>query len=641
MNTILLVDDDAVLASAEVQMLETAGYRVITATDGDAAAAACSSDDCSIDIILMDIDLGPDADGVRTAESILATRDVPIIFCYSADSPALLEKIASVHSYGCIQKQTHITVVRAAIETALKLHKAHIAHKRTERAFQESERVLREFIEKMPDGVYKSTHDGHFLEINPAMVKILGYASREELMAIDIKSELYFAPTDRESAALEEKLEEMAVFRLRKKDGSEVWVEDHGSHVVDEHGTVLYHEGILRDVTERIHSERQLLQAQKLEGIGTLAGGIAHDFNNLLAMILGAAELLGKQMSHTPQLKKYVDRIIEASERGASISRQLLIFSRPDQAELKPVSLSKIIAELQEMLKHFLPKSITIETRLDPDDGVILGDEGQIHQALLNLALNASDAMGGRGVLTIGKNQVEAKTLRADTVLPESMPYIGVSITDTGIGMEQDVIAKIFEPFFSTKERTKGTGLGLAIVHGIVKNHHGFIDVESVPGTGTTFTLFFPAAAHAPGTDVREVIRPQEHPGETILLVDDEKIIREMLVEFLEEIGYIVMPAVNGTEALRLYEKYHMLIDLVITDLGMPELGGEELFKRLKLFDPQVRVIVSSGYLDGSTKADLLGIGVKDVLTKPYKFEEIRRVIRETLKDPLVNTASQ
>jgi CheY-like chemotaxis protein len=198
--------------------------------------------------------------------------------------------------------------------------------------------------------------------------------------------------------------------------------------------------------------------------------------------------------------------------------------------------------------------------------------------------------------------------------------------------MEASVIAKIFDPFFSTKEHGKGTGLGLAIVHGIVKNHHGFIDVKSGPNEGATFTLYFPAAPHSAEMELRETIPVPNHPGKTILLVDDEKFIREMLVEFLEDCGYTVMPSANGAEALRLYEKHHHLIDLVITDLGMPEMGGEELYRRLRQLDENVKVIVSSGYLDGSTKTDLMDIGVKDVLTKPYKFEEIQRVIQEVLQ---------
>jgi len=631
MTSILLVESDKARASAATVFLEGAGYSVTTASTGQDAAVVCGRSPSCVDVIMMDMELGAGMDGIETAELILREFDLPIVFTYVGSDRARFEKAAALLAYGFVPKEASIDAYCASITSALRLHKICSERQRSEIARMETERLHRDLIEKMPDGVYKSTHEGKFIEVNPAMVRILGYASKEELYAIDIKTQLYFAAADRESAALEEKLEEMAVFRLKKKDGSEVWVEDHGSHVVDDDGTVLYHEGILRDVTERVRSERQLLQAQKLEGIGTLAGGIAHDFNNLLAMILGSAELLSKQTAGAPDLKKYVDRIIDASERGASISRQLLIFSRPNQAELKPVSLSHLILELDDLLKHFLPKSITIETKTEAESGIIMGDSGQIHQALLNLAINASDAMSGRGTMVIRECVADAAAMREKYPAQRIQPYIGVSISDTGVGMEPSVLGKIFDPFFSTKERGKGTGLGLAIVHGIVKNHHGFIDVESAPGKGTTFTLYFPLAAAMDGT---EMIASAAAPGAatgTILLVDDEPMIREMLTEFLEESGFVVMPAVNGAEAIRLYEKYSILIDLVITDLGMPEMGGEELFQRLREFDEHVNVIVSSGYLDGSTKADLMDSGVKDVLTKPYKFEEILRVIREVL----------
>ncbi|HLP16028.1 MAG TPA: ATP-binding protein [Bacteroidota bacterium] len=242
-----------------------------------------------------------------------------------------------------------------------------------------------------------------------------------------------------------------------------------------------------------VESERQLLQSQKLEGIGRLAGGIAHDFNNLLAMVLGSAELLRKRLDGQPALHKHIDRIIEASERGTSISRQLLIFSRPDQAEFKPISLTQIITGLVEMLHHFLPKSIVIiySGGCGKND-MINGDAGQIHQALLNLAINARDAMKNRGTLGIRQTRVDAAFITQRFKHDASGAYAAVSMSDTGTGMDAATLGKIFEPFFSTKPQGKGTGLGLSIVHGIVKNHQAFIDIDSAVGRGTTFTLYFP-----------------------------------------------------------------------------------------------------------------------------------------------------
>jgi PAS domain S-box-containing protein len=417
----------------------------------------------------------------------------------------------------------------------------------------------------------------------------------------------------------------------RPADGDERWVSVIAEFESDESGRPFRYIGTVQDITERKRLEHQLIQSQKLEGVGTLAGGIAHDFNNLLAMILGSAELLREQLTANPDLKKYADGIVEASNRGASISRQLLLFSRPNEAVLKHISLSETIVELKDMLKHFLPKSITIVTKQTATDAVILGDAGQIHQALLNLSLNAGDAMANNGTLTIEEFTVDAEAIRTRFGYDAAAPYAAVAISDTGTGIDESILKNIFDPFFSTKEKGKGTGLGLAIVHGIVKNHNGFIDVDSTVGTGTTFTLYFPslpqpAQAIAPPA----VSHDDEHSG-TILLVDDEQLLREMLAEFLTDIGYSVHEATNGNEALEFFTVNRDSIDLVITDLGMPEMGGEELYRRLRDLDVNVKVIVSSGYLDGTTRNDLLDMGIETVLTKPFKMQDIQKAVRSVL----------
>jgi len=278
-------------------------------------------------------------------------------------------------------------------------------------------------------------------------------------------------------------------FKIRQAGTGDI-LDIHSIAEYDDEHKILF--GIVQDITKRKLLEAQLTQAQKLESLGTLAGGIAHDFNNLLAVILGSAELMEQQTADQPALKKQVDRIIEASERGRSISRQLLIFSRPGQAELQPISLTHTINELNDLLCHFFPKSIKIAISIDVDNGMIMGDAGQIHQALLNLAINAGDAMMNDGTLTIREFSVAPEVVAERFGTGAAEQYVAVSVTDTGTGMDEATRAKIFDPFFTTKEKSKGTGLGLAIVQTIVNNHRGFIDVESMPGKGTTFTLMFP-----------------------------------------------------------------------------------------------------------------------------------------------------
>jgi PAS domain S-box-containing protein len=475
--------------------------------------------------------------------------------------------------------------------------------------------------------------DDHLTFVNDAFVNIYGY-SREEIIGRHIG--ILWSPNN-SKGLLEDILSHKKVGRWQgtilniTKDGREFPISLTTSEVRDETGTIIGLVGISEDISERQKLQQQLLQSQKLESLGTLTGGIAHDFNNLLAMILGSAELLQLQIAAQPQLKKHVDRIVEASERGRSISRQLLIFSRPDEAELKPISLSTIIAGLKDMLQHFLPKTITIKADIEVEQGIVMGDAGQIHQALLNLALNAGDAMTNSGMLTIREYSPSPEYMMKRFGEAATGAYIGIVVSDTGTGMDESLIAKIFDPFFSTKERGKGTGLGLAIVHGIVKNHRGFIDVDSVPGEGTSISLFFPAVVH-------EVIHQHAadvHAGEdrtgTVLLVDDEKLLREMLADYLAGAGYEVHTSTNGAEGLALYIEHHDAIDVVITDLGMPEMGGEELYKELRKINPGVKVIVSSGYLDGTTKNDLLAMGIEDVLTKPFKIQDINAAVNAAM----------
>jgi PAS domain S-box-containing protein len=367
--------------------------------------------------------------------------------------------------------------------------------KKAEDALRESQEKYKLLLENMNEVVMLVDNDDTVLFVNRRFTELLGYEPEDILGRVG--HELLVDPADHgviKKANAERKSRIYSQYELDfiSKDGKKIPFLVNGAPLVDGDGCVVGSIGTLTDISDRKRLERQLIQAQKLEGVGTLAGGIAHDFNNLLAMILGSAELLEHRIGSQPDLKKYVDRIIEASERGTSISRQLLIFSRPDQAKMEQIALSRTICELHDMLLHFLPKSITVKISTTDADGAIVGDAGQIHQALLNLVLNAADAMANMGTVTIKENVVSPEIIQQRFQVEPAGAYIAVSVADTGVGMPESVIAKIFDPFFTTKGPGKGTGLGLAMVHGIVKNHGGFIDVVSTPGAGTTFTLYFP-----------------------------------------------------------------------------------------------------------------------------------------------------
>ena len=506
--------------------------------------------------------------------------------------------------------------------------------KNAEAALRQSEEKYRALFEGSKDGIYISTYYGRFIDVNPAMVELLGYGTKQEVLALDIAKAVYFHPRDREkfqnAIANRSFIKDLEV-SLRKKDGTELNVLLTATVERGDDGQPLYYSGAVRDITERKRLEQQLFQAQKMESIGTLAGGIAHDFNNLLAMILGTAELIKQKTKDNAALSSYVQRIIEASERGASISRQLLLFSRPEHAELQPVSVSRIVEQLAEFLNHFLPKSITIRCDVGAGSAVIMGDGGHLHQALVNLAINARDAMPDGGTLSLSVSAATAAETRGIIPAAAEHEYVAVRVQDTGAGMEPQVLRRIFEPFFSTKTRGKGTGLGLAIVHGIVQLHQGYVHVESEPGRGTAFTLFLPALAVELNDAGSDAPRASGAVTATVLVVDDEEILREVLSESLQEEGFRVLSAANGSEALALYETHRNDIGLVITDLGMPIMTGEQLYDRLRAIDPEVKVIVSSGFLDSSNKSELLRKGIKDVLTKPFKFELIRDTVQRVL----------
>jgi len=419
----------------------------------------------------------------------------------------------------------------------------------------------------------------------------------------------------------------------RSKEGRPVIVNSRWTLVRNEAGGPQSVLVIDTDITETKKLESQFLRAQRLESIGTLASGIAHDLNNILSPILMAVSILRRNFAN-PEDEKMLNIIEGSAERGAGIVKQVLTFARGAEGERVLLQPKHLVSELSKIMAQTFPRNIDIQTNLPTDLWTVLGDATQLHQVLLNLCVNARDAMGADG----GTLTVAAENLAIDPHFASMNPgaqlgwHVALRVSDTGSGMSTETMDKIFDPFFTTKEVGKGTGLGLATVIGIVKGHGGFLTVQSELGTGTTFSIFLPASRDAEVAKKEDEAAVADGNGELILVVDDEAPIREALVGTLAAHGYRAYTAEDGTDALALYFQRKGEISVVLTDLAMGQMDGIALVRALRKIDPAVRVIVSSGHFQKENMTILNGLGVKVLLEKPYTADKLLRAVRKVLE---------
>ena len=525
---------------------------------------------------------------------------------------------------------------------------------RAEGSLRESERRFRATFEQAAVGIAHLSLYGAFVRVNQRLCDILGY-SRPELLHMKVTE--FMRPEDLtggEGCPPEEILQHIGEWKegicrvereLRRKDGTLVWCHLTLAPVSDGSGTPEYFTAVVEDITERKRLEEQFLQAQKMRAIGQLAGGVAHDFNNLLTTILGYCELIQRKLPSNDALRGYVDEIAMAGQRAAALTSQLLAFGRRQILRPLPVDLNAVIEDMDKLLRR-LVGDVQLETRLDPKLATVRADQGQMEQVLMNLVLNARDAMpsGGRVTVETRNQWIEAGSAPEQTGLAPGA-YAVVAVSDTGVGMDAAVRAQLFEPFFTTKEKGKGTGLGLSTAYGIVKQSGGGITVQSEPGRGSRFEVYLPTAkvTDLPAQRAAEPGPQDAAPAggnETILLVEDDATLRDLTQRVLEERGYRVLTAPSGIDALAMVERIREPIHLLLTDVVMPRMSGAALAEGVRDRHPATRVVFMSGYTDEAAVRQAAAGGGIRFIQKPYKPEGLLSTIRAALDapDPAVRT---
>jgi PAS domain S-box-containing protein len=502
-----------------------------------------------------------------------------------------------------------------------------------EEALRRAGAYNRSLIEASLDPLVTIDKEGHISDVNAATEEVTGH-SRDELIGTDFSD--YFTDPERAKAGYRMVFDEGLVrdypLEIRHREGRVVPVLYNASVYRDDTGSVIGVFAAARDVSDQQMLQAQLRQAQKMEALGTLSGGIAHDFNNILAAIIGFTELLKDHMPDDSRDRRYAQRVLEAGIRGRELVRQMLTFSRQTEQERKPLRLSSIVKESVKLLRASIPSTIQIRLKVASESGLILGDPVQVQQVLMNLATNAAFAMRETGgSLDIELSDFSVSTAGAKPNAVEPGQYMRLTVRDTGVGIPREIMDRVFDPFFTTKKVGEGTGLGLSVVLGIVKQAHGHIAVESEPGRGSTFSIYFPKTHEAKVAEGEEGDESIPTGYERILFVDDEEALVEIGEELLAELGYEVTVRTSSREALALFRLEPSRFDLVITDQTMPDMTGIQFASEVLTLRPEVPVILCTGFSHTATEKSAKAAGIKGFVMKPLTKRELARTVRRVL----------
>ena len=618
---LLMVEDSEADAHLLVRELKRAGYDVAHERVDTAKALEAALDRHSWDIVVGDYSM-PQFSGTA-ALAIIQQRglDLPFISVSGTISEEMAVAAMRAGAKDYVTKGQLQRLV-PAIERELREAGARAAQRTTEASYAT-------LVEHAPIGIYRSNLEGKFLSVNAALVRMLGYDSPAEVLQLDMARDVYADPAERQRLVDRDTYTERQYDDVeatwKRKDARLLTVQLSVRAVRNATGQVEFYETFVRDITDQRRLQQQLTQAQKMEAIGRLAGGIAHDFNNLLTVITSYSDLLLEDLRAGDPKRDDIEQVQKAAQGAAALTRQLLAFSRQQVLEPRVISLNSVIENLKKMLERVIGEDVDLATVLAPDLRAVKADVSQVEQILMNLAVNARDAMPVGGKLTIETANVEYDAGHGRG------PFVLVAVTDTGTGMDAATKARIFEPFFTTKEAGKGTGLGLATVYAIVKQAAGFIWVYSEPGQGTSFKIYFPKTSAV--ADAAPVDSPGDLPRgtETVLLVEDAAAVRVVSKQVLERQGYTVLEAPNGESALHLAQRHQGPIHLLLTDVVMPRVGGRELAERLLVNRPDARVLYTSGYTDDSVVRHGILEGGVAYLQKPFSPQTLARKVREVL----------